>query len=254
VPSMPEQSRAGRRDRVSPWVAVWVGLLVAVLAGVALVLATGPDSPGEAAPATPTAPADQVATSAPEPPPATATAIPEEVAATTTPGALAPPVATTAGPPPEPSAEADAPVSVRITSAGVAGPLAAQGLAPDGTINPGRGEIIWFTGNDRVVPGRVGTAVVAAHVSWGGQPDAFAGLPAVRTGDMVEVGYADGSTTAFTVTTTAAVDKDALARSLTVWGDHPDVPRLAIITCDEAADLQEDGHLAGNVVVIAEAR
>ncbi|MGD8200524.1 class F sortase [Ornithinimicrobium sp. W1679] len=146
----------------------------------------------------------------------------------------------------------DEPAWIRIASGGVDGAIVPQGLAPDGTINPGRNEIIWFTGNGRVRPGDVGTSVVAAHVTWEGAPDAFAQLPSVGAGDVVEVGYADGSTRSFTVTSTSAVDKDALARSLTVWGGHPDVPRLAIITCDPVLGYQADGHTEANFVVIAE--
>ncbi|MFC5043866.1 class F sortase [Ornithinimicrobium kibberense] len=132
------------------------------------------------------------------------------------------------------------------------GAIVPQGLAADGTINPGRNEVIWFTGSNRVSPGQVGTSVVAGHVTWEGAPDAFAQLPSVGVGDTVEVGYSDGSARSFTVTSTAAVDKDALARSLTVWGPHPDRPRLAIITCDPVLGYQADGHTEANFVVIAE--
>ena len=66
------------------------------------------------------------------------------------------------------------------------------------------------------------------------------------------MGYTDGSSSSFTVTSTAAVDKDQLARSLSVWGPHPDRPRLAIITCDPAFGYQADGHTEANFVVIAE--
>lgn len=99
----------------------------------------------------------------------------------------------------------------------------------------------------------MGTSVVAAHVTWGGAPDAFVGLPGVGIGDVVTVGYNDGSARSFTVVQTMAVNKDDLARSPTVWGAHPGVPRLAIITCDPALGYRADGHTAANFVVIAEA-
>lgn len=143
--------------------------------------------------------------------------------------------------------------SISIAAGGVDGPLVPQGLSPDGTINPGRDEIIWFTGGDRVAPGQVGTAVIAAHVTWEGAPDAFVRLSEVGVGDVVTLGYEDGSSRSFTVTRTAAVDKEELARSLTVWGPHPRVPRLAIITCDPALGFGSDGHTEANYVVIAEA-
>lgn len=98
----------------------------------------------------------------------------------------------------------------------------------------------------------MGTAVIAAHVTYDGAPDAFVHLTDVAVGDVVTVGYADGETRSFTVTRTAAVDKEALARSLTVWGPHPDRPRLAIITCDPALGYQADGLMEANFVVVAE--
>jgi sortase (surface protein transpeptidase) len=145
-----------------------------------------------------------------------------------------------------------APSWISIAAGGVDSAIVPQGLASDGTINPGRNEVIWFTGSNRVQPGQVGTAVIAAHVTWEGAPDAFVNLPSVGVGDVVTVGYTDGSSASFTVRETAAVDKEALARSLKVWGPHPGVPRLAIITCDPAFGYQADGHTEANFVVIAE--
>lgn len=149
-------------------------------------------------------------------------------------------------------ASREAPAWISISAGGVDGPLVPQGLSPEGVIDPGREEIIWFTGGDRVVPGEVGTAVVAAHVTWEGAPDAFARLPEVGVGDVVTLGWDDGSEHTFTVTETAAVDKEQLARSLAVWGPHPDVPRLAIITCDPSLGYADDGHTEANYVVVAE--
>lgn len=219
--------RAGH-GAVPPLLLVLVGLLVAVVAGVFLVLQL---QGGQA---------DTLAVSTPTPTAASAPS-PEAAAVTTTEPTSA---ATT---------EAGEPAWIRIASGGVDGPIVPQGLAADGTINPGRDEIIWFTGNDRVAPGEVGTAVIAAHVTWEGRPDAFVDLPSVSLGDEVEVGYDDGTVRTFTVTEAVPVGKEQLARSLTVWGEHPDRPRLAIITCDETQGVLPDGHTAANFVVIAEA-
>lgn len=131
-------------------------------------------------------------------------------------------------------------------------PIGPQGLAADGTINPGRNQVIWFDGYGRVAPGQQGTSVIAGHASWEGAPDAFSGLPGVSIGDLVEVGYGDGTSRPFTVTRTETVGKHDLARSTLVWGDHPGVARLAIITCDDDLGYLPDGHTAGNYVVIAE--
>lgn len=142
---------------------------------------------------------------------------------------------------------------ISIASARVDGSLTPRGLAPNGTINPARNEIMYFTGSGRVAPGEVGTAVIAAHVTWEGRPDAFVDLHAVVPGDVVTVGYSDGTSRSFPVTSTAVVDKDQLSRSDIVWGAHPDRPRLAIITCDPTLGYQSDGHAEANFLVIAEA-
>lgn len=143
---------------------------------------------------------------------------------------------------------------ITISSAGLEDePLSPEGLAPDGTINPQQGSVIWFTGNDRVEPGHPGTSVIAGHVTWEKVPDVFYQLPQVEVGDTVEVGYADGTSRTFTVTSAGIEDKQSLARSRTVWGEQPDTPRLAIITCDDELGFLDDGHAVANFVVIAEA-
>ncbi|WP_289019404.1 class F sortase [uncultured Ornithinimicrobium sp.] len=281
---MPSGRRWGDRvhDAVPPLVLVVGGLLVALVAGVLLVstllrdgqtpvasttppVTSAATVPSEDAQATSTTDTGEGRTaSAGEPataPPGAPVPSPgiHGWSASGDPGADARPTATGSSSAASTAARAvsaDRPVGepawIRIASAGVDGSIVPQGLAADGTINPGRNEIIWFTGNGRVSPGQVGTSVIAAHVTWEGAPDAFAQLPSVGPGDVVEVGYADGSTRSFTVRSTAAVDKDALARSLAVWGGHPDVPRLAIITCDPVMGYQADGHTQANFVVIAE--
>lgn len=145
------------------------------------------------------------------------------------------------------------PAWIRIATGDVDGAIVPQGLAADGTINPGRNEIIWFTGYDRVSPGQVGTSVIAAHVTWEGAPDAFARLPEAKVGDTVEIGYRDGETRTFTIRQAFPIDKHELTRSLDVWGGHPDHPRLAIITCDTTMGYGADGHTEANYVLIAEA-
>lgn len=162
-----------------------------------------------------------------------------------------------ASPSPAPTPEIVTPTSdpawIRVPTAALDRPLTPGGLAPDGTINPDPGVVMWFTESGRVPPGQIGTAVIAAHVIWNGVPDAFAQLDAVKVGDRVEVGYADGSTLTFTVTETHVIDKDELAVSPIVWGENHDTQRLALITCDPALGTQPDGHLTANLLVVAEA-
>lgn len=239
---------------VPPLLLVVGGLVLALVAVVALVLQLRGGSPEVSAPTVP-----PVTTSSPAPTTedetttsttSTARTSSKEPSPSPTSVAAAASTSTTT---PEPTQQAAvAPSWITIATGGVDGAIVPQGLAADGTINPGRNQIIWFTGSNRVEPGQVGTAVIAGHVTWEGAPDAFVNLPSVGVGDAVTVGYTDGTSRTFNVTETAAVDKDQLARSLTVWGPHPDRPRLAIITCDPALGYQADGHTAANYVVIAE--
>lgn len=244
--SRPEGGRAG--GAVPPLLLVVGGVLLTLVAVVALVLQLRGEEPSAAGTAPP------VATSSPATPSQDAgvgTSGPAAPTAGQSPSTTSAPTATSGG---ENAGgqTAGEPTWLTISSADVDGPIVPQGLAADGTINPGRDEVIWFTGGDRVAPGQVGTAVIAGHVTWEGAPDAFADLPSVGVGDVVTVGYEDGTSGSFTVTSATAVDKDALARSLTVWGPHPDRPRLAIITCDPVLGYQADGHTQANWVVIAE--
>lgn len=281
TPSRPRGGRA--QGAVPPLLLVLVGLLVTVVAGLGLLLqprgsadstvaprftavmvtseARTPDmlparvdvtsaepSSARAAGRQPSGGTDQISA-----PPATQDSAPSPTDAPPTPATASPAASATAGPVPTRFPAAVAPSWIRITSGGVDGTLTPRGLAPDGKITPARHEILWFTGHGRVQPGEVGTAVIAGHVSWEGRPDVFANLSSVSTGDLVTVGYTDGTSRSFSVVSTAAVDKDELSRSETVWGAHPDRPRLAIITCDPALGYQPDGHTAANFVVIAEA-
>jgi hypothetical protein len=250
---------------VPPLLLIVGGVLLTVVAVVAMViLGRGDETPEVTAAAVTSQVATSIPTATPQPPapeetPTRTREVEDEEDSTSeeptseAPPASEPPVAATPTPMPAPAAQGPvAPSWISIAAGGVNSAIVPQGLAADGTINPGRNQVIWFTGSNRVQPGQVGTAVIAAHVTWEGAPDAFLNLPSVGVGDVVTVGYTDGAQASFTVTETAAVDKEALARSLKVWGPHPGVPRLAIITCDPAFGYQADGHTEANFVVIAE--
>lgn len=147
----------------------------------------------------------------------------------------------------------DAPSWVSVETAGLTEePIAPEGLTPQGTINPDQGEAIWFAGSDRVVPGQVGTAVIAAHITYHSEPDVFYDLGEVVEGDVVTIGYGNGDTREFVVTLTQQVSKEGLQRMPAVWGDQQDVARVALITCDASLGLRADGHTKANFVAIAE--
>ena len=148
----------------------------------------------------------------------------------------------------------DAPAWVSVPSAGVAEePIDAQGLTAQGTVDPDQGEAIWYSGSGRVVPGQVGTAVIAAHMIYYDEPDVFYDLGEVQEGDVVTVGYRNGTTRDFVVTDTQQISKEGLQTAPQVWGDQDDVARIALITCDDSLGERTDGHRKANFVAIAEA-
>lgn len=168
---------------------------------------------------------------------------------------------TTAGPTPTPSPTATpsptrkAPstdgLRIRIPAIGLDHVMRGEGLSSNGTIDPDPGTVMWFKGYERVRPGTVGTAVIAAHVATGQRADVFADLADVEVGDTVEV-FEDGASVTYRVTRASAIDKKKVTTDQAVWGANNSRTRLAIITCDDAFGLRGDGHRVANFVVIAD--
>lgn len=230
-----------------------VGLVVTVLGAVLLtsVMQRGAEPVQVAASATSSPPSG---TSSPTPTsgPRSGSATPTP---TSTPTPTASPSAATSPPraaKPSTKPARDAGPVLRIASVGIEKPMAGRGLSGDGTIDPPSGTVMWFTGFERVRPGAVGTSVIAAHVSSGNSPDAFADLSEVSVGDVVEI-VEDGTTAArYRVTRASAIDKKKVTTDQAVWGPNSSTRRLAIITCDDAFGFRGDGHRKANFVVIAE--
>lgn len=145
----------------------------------------------------------------------------------------------------------DAATSLAVPAVGLSTQLEPQGLR-GGKVNPAAGQVIWFTGYDRVRPGATGTTVIAGHVISGGGPDAFAALEQLSTGDGVVLTYPGGAQLRFEVTSTDIVDKDELTRSEDVWGDNTDTRRVVLVTCDDELGFRSDGHRRANFVAVAE--
>lgn len=143
-------------------------------------------------------------------------------------------------------------VWIALPSLGIRSRLHPDGLSANGTISPPAGHVIWFTGYGRVMPGRVGTSVVAGHVVADGKPDVFNRLPDLARGSTVRVGYADGAVLTMKVVRTAIVNKTQLQRDPDVWGNNGTTRRIALITCDDAMGFRSDGHRVANFVAIAE--
>jgi LPXTG-site transpeptidase (sortase) family protein len=147
---------------------------------------------------------------------------------------------------------ADQVAFIEVGSVGIRTAVDARGLSADGTISPPRGTVMWFRGYGRVMPGLVGTSVVAGHVAIDGSPDVFAHLPEVRTGQRVRVGYKDGEVLDLRVVRTKIVDKSALQTDADVWGANSSSRRVVLITCDDAYGFRSDGHRVANFVAVAE--
>lgn len=149
---------------------------------------------------------------------------------------------------------ADAPAWLSVQAAGIdEEPVKPQGLTAQGTVDPDQGETIWYDGSGRVVPGQLGTAVIAAHMIYYEEPDVFYDLGEVEEGDLVTVGYHNGTTRDFVITDTEQISKKGLQTAPQVWGDQDDVARIALITCDDSLGERSDGRREANFVAIAEA-
>jgi hypothetical protein len=160
-----------------------------------------------------------------------------------------------AKPKPKPAPKPSSTVSgfrIKISSIGLERRLHGMGVSSDGTINPPKGKVIWFQGFGRVRPGAIGTAVIAGHVTKGGEPDTFYRLSRVDVGDRIQIIEADGKTKTYKVTRASAIDKTKVTTDAAVWGTNTSRSRLAIITCDDAFGYRSDGHRKANFVVIAD--
>ena len=104
----------------------------------------------------------------------------------------------------------------------------------------------WFTGGPR--PGAVGAAVIAGHVDSKTGPGIFFWLRALKPGDKIYVGRADGTMAVFTVTREHMYAKDAFPTEA-VYGAVPD-RELRLITCGGVFDRAIGSYLS-NVVVFA---
>jgi sortase (surface protein transpeptidase) len=109
--------------------------------------------------------------------------------------------------------------SVGITSAGTMG-------VPTDVHNVG-----WYALG--VHPGQAGDAVIDGHLAWSTGPAVFAKLNQVKAGDVIEVGFSDGTTHRFRVQHTGSYP----------WNDRPPqlftmggAPRLSLVTCSGTWD------------------
>lgn len=143
------------------------------------------------------------------------------------------------------------PVSVIIPAIHVASPtLVPLCLNPDHTVQVpdiAHPEVAgWYALDAR--PGDPGAAVLLGHVDGDGSLGVFHDIGALKAGDTIKVGRADGSAVVFTVTKVETVLKKDFP-STAVYGPTPD-PELRLVSCGGAFDKQA-GSYDANVLVFA---
>lgn len=170
------------------------------------------------------------------------------------PDSTAPPTADPTWPAAFPAVAPDAtaptdPVRIRIPAIGVDAPVVAVGLEPDGSMEvPGADQAGWYHPT-AVRPGApAGSAVVAAHVDFGGRRGVFFDLRHVPEGAEVVVIDTTGAERRFVVDTRFQVDKDDLPTEELFRTDGP--PTLTLITCGGAFD-RSVRHYRDNIVLRA---
>ena len=121
------------------------------------------------------------------------------------------------------------PVSITIDGIGVADAAVLDvGVEENGDMEiPGADEVGWYRFN--ATPGEPGSAVLAAHISFDGQPGVFRYLDEASAGDRVVIQFDDGTTSVFEIVELVQYDKQELPteRVFAKTGD----PVLTLITC-----------------------
>jgi len=139
------------------------------------------------------------------------------------------------------------PTRVRVPSIGLDAPVVPVGLRLDGQMEvPSATDVGWYRLGP--VPGATGSAVLAAHVDFGGRRGAFFDLRSVPVGAEVFVD-GDGATRRFVVSVREQLAKDEVALDRYFTADGPN--RLTLITCGGAFD-RGTGHYLDNVILTAD--
>jgi len=121
------------------------------------------------------------------------------------------------------------PTSISIEGIGVAGaPVIDVGVEENGDMEiPDADSVGWYRFNP--TPGEPGSAVLAAHISYNGDPGVFRYLDDVEIGERVVVTFDDGTTSEFEIIELAQYDKQELPDDRVFAKDGD--PVLTLITC-----------------------
>jgi sortase (surface protein transpeptidase) len=140
------------------------------------------------------------------------------------------------------------PVRLQIPAIAVSTPLVPLGRLPDGSIEVPKDwdTAGWYDGGPR--PGQPGPAVILGHVDSRTGPAVFYRLRALRPGDIVRVGLADGRKLVFRVQRVERYPKDKFPTEAVYF---PTLNReLRLITCGGEFDYASRSY-RDNIVVYA---
>lgn len=199
----------------------------AVLAALAVAWVAWPDRDGSA----------DLAAVAPIP----TTTAPATSSTTTAPSSTtAAPVTTTTVPP------VASPSRIRVPSIGLDAAIVPVAIRPDGQMEvPDAADVGWYRLGPQ--PGAPGSAVLAAHVDFGGRRGAFFDLRQIPIGAEVTI-EGLGTTRTFTVSGREQVAKTDVQLDQYFTAEGP--ARLTLITCGGAFD-RGIGHYEDNIIVTA---
>jgi sortase (surface protein transpeptidase) len=146
------------------------------------------------------------------------------------------------------TAPAAPPVRIDVPAIHVSSALLGLRVQDDGTLQvPGDpAQAGWWS--EGTAPGDPGPAIIVGHVDSPYGPAVFYHLSALRPGDKVLIGRADGTTVAFTVDALRLYPKDEFPTDL-VYGVTR-TPTLRLLTCGGSFD-RSTGHYTDNLVVFA---
>ncbi len=150
--------------------------------------------------------------------------------------------------PPATASSTVVPTSLVVPSIDVDAPIDSVGIA-SGTNEievPPIDRVGWY--RFAASPGGSGSAVLLGHVDGEGREGVFFRLGSLEPGAPVQVGFADGTTRAFTVVGRDQFAKASLPADLFSRGGPS---RLVLITCGGSFD-ESTGHYRDNIVVVAE--
>jgi sortase (surface protein transpeptidase) len=148
----------------------------------------------------------------------------------------------------QPTAVPQAPRRVLIDALGVDAPVVPYDTTADGAqlaLPADARRVAWY--RDGSAPGEAGSAVLAAHVDFGGQRGVFFALRRLPIGARIRIERANGSSRAYRVVARRQYRK---ARLPGVVFSTTGRPRLVLITCGGRFDPRTH-HYEENVVVYA---